>query len=86
MKAELAQSAGSVPRALLRGEPDTVADALAAVVISCYLLGRRVGLDFARLDRAVLARLERSVREGHEMESWYGDLSQLRERFRGGAR
>lgn len=86
LKAEIAGGAGSVCKALLVGNPETVADSLAALVISCYLLGRRVGLDYARLDEAILAKLELNIREGHELETWYRDLSQLRDRFQRGRR
>jgi hypothetical protein len=83
LKAEVVVGPGSVCRALLKGDPEGVLESLAGLVISCYLLGLRVGLDCTRLDNAILTKLDRNIREGHEMETWYGDLSQLRERFQG---
>jgi len=81
LKAEMVAGPGSVCKALLKGDPEVVLDSLAGLIISCYLLGLRVGLDSVRVDIAVVAKLDRNIREGHEMETWYGDLSQLRERF-----
>ncbi|MDQ7794598.1 MAG: MazG-like family protein [bacterium] len=83
LKAELAGGAGTVCKALLKGNPEAVADSLAGLVVSCYLLGRRVGLDYGRLDEAIGVKLELNVRSGHELETWYGDLSQLRDHLRG---
>ncbi len=83
LKAEVVAGPGSACRAFLKGDPEGVIESLAGLVISCYLLGLRVGLDCGRLNNAILAKLGRNIREGHEMESWYGDLSQLRERFQG---
>jgi hypothetical protein len=82
LKAEVVAGPGSVCRAFLKGDPETVLDSLAGLIISCYLLGLRTGLDSVRMDNAILAKLDRNIREGHELETWYGDLSQLRERFR----
>lgn len=81
LKAELAAGVGGVLKALYKGSEDLIADALAHVVLTSYLLARRVGVGFSRLDLRVDEQLRHHVGEGHELESWYGDLSAL-QRYR----
>ncbi|HEX6988354.1 MAG TPA: MazG-like family protein [Bacillota bacterium] len=77
LRAELVGSAAQAMRAMARGEEDATLDALASGVLVCYLLARRMGASYARLDNQVLARLEDGIAQGHEIEQWYGDLTQL---------
>lgn len=77
LRAELVGSAAQAMRAMARGEEDAAIDALASGVVVCYLLARRMGASYARLDNQVLARLHDSIAGGHEIEQWYGDLTQL---------
>lgn len=79
LKAELVESVAALFKSLLRAGDDAVSDALANIIISTYLLGRRVGISFAHLDMKVKGKLRLSIDETHEVERWYGDLSRLME-------
>lgn len=75
LKADLVASTAGVFRAMARGSEDKLVDALAGVVITCYVLARRLGIGFSLLDLRVEAKLRQNIEEGHEVERWYGDLS-----------
>ena len=78
LKAEIIDGIASLMKALLKNGEDAIVDALAAIVISCYLLGRRLGFGFNRVDERVMQKLESEIEAEHELEQWYGDLSLLR--------
>ncbi len=77
LKADLLTSASALFKSMLRSSEDRILDALASLVITCYVLGRRLGLNFSRLDLKVEAKLRQGIDEEHEVEKWYGDLSTL---------
>ena len=67
LKAELAVSVGEVMRAVAGGVRVPMADALSRVVVSCYVLGRHLGVGFKELDAMA-----------QEAEDRYGDHRALR--------
>jgi hypothetical protein len=75
LKADLVASTAAVFRAMAGGSDDKLVDALAGVVITCYVLARRLGIGFSVLDLRVEAKLRQNIDDGHEVERWYGDLS-----------
>lgn len=77
LKAELASSLGAVFRAMVAGTEEALVSALAALVMTAYVLGRRVGISYARLDLRVIGAARDLIQEGHELERTYGDLSAL---------
>lgn len=77
LKADLITSVSALFKSMLRSSEDLVLDALASLVITCYVLGRRLGVNFNRLDLRVEAKLRQGIDEDHEVERWYGDLSTL---------
>ncbi|HWJ02558.1 MAG TPA: MazG-like family protein [Verrucomicrobiae bacterium] len=77
LKAELVGSVGGLFKAIIGGGEDIVADCLARIITSTYLLGRRLGLSFARIDLKMEQNLRSSIAAEHEIEEWYGDLSAL---------
>lgn len=84
LRAELVGSAAQVMRGMARGEEAATLDALATSVIICYLLARRMGASYARLDNQIIARLRDSIAQQHEIERWYGDLNLLVDHLRRG--
>lgn len=66
-------------RALMGAREDAVLRALAALVACAYVLARRLGLSFSRLDGAVDQHLSANVKNEHQLETWYGDLSALKD-------
>ncbi|MDA8442797.1 MAG: MazG-like family protein [Peptococcaceae bacterium] len=77
LKAELVSSVGGLFKAIIGGGEDLVADCLARIITSTYLLGRRLGLSFGRIDLKMEQNLRSSIDASHEIEEWYGDLSAL---------
>jgi hypothetical protein len=77
LKTDLITSVSALFQSMLKGSEELLLDALASLLIICYVLGRRLGLNFPRLDLRVEARLRQGIEEDHELERWYGDLSAL---------
>ena len=54
---------------------------LANLIMCCYLLGKRLGISYSRLEAAVEQKAVKNAREGHEIELWHEDLSTLVQHF-----
>lgn len=74
----LIQAQWYVQHGALKGSEDEMLQGLADLVGMSYLLARRLGFDFSRLDRMLLQRLE-DLKNSDEMnlEKQWGDLSLL---------
>ena len=81
LKAELVGGVAALFKAMAMGTADAIADALSAIVLSTYVLGRRLGVPYAQLDLRVAARAHELAADGHEVERTYGDLSALYQHF-----
>lgn len=77
LKADLVQSVGLLLKAMARGREEALTDALAGVVITVYVLARRLGFTFSRLDATIEAKLRQNIDHEHEVEKEYRDLSAL---------
>ncbi len=77
LKADLVTSLSVLFKSMLKGSEERLLDALSGIIITCYVLGRRLGFSFSRIDTAVEAKLRQGVEESHEVEKWYGDLTML---------
>ncbi len=82
LKAELVSRVGFLLQAMLKDREEEITEALAGIMISSYLLGSRLGVDFGRLDKKVLGKVRANALGGHEIEKWYGDFSALLEHLR----
>ncbi|NPV26764.1 MAG: hypothetical protein HPY81_04745 [Firmicutes bacterium] len=79
LKAELVEAVAALFKGMLKGSEEAIVDGLASILITAYILGRRVGISFSRLDLMIQTKLKLSIHEAHEVEKWYGDLSALYE-------
>jgi len=77
LKADMLTSLSALFKSMIKGSESVLLDALASLVISCYVLSRRLGINFTRLDLKIEAKLRESIENGHEVEKHYGDLSRL---------
>ncbi len=77
LKADLLTSLSALFKSMLRGSEEHLQDALASLIITCYVLGRRLGLSFSRLELKIESKLRQSIEEDHELERWYSDLTAL---------
>lgn len=77
LKAELIANIGDLYKALAAGGEQVGKELLATVIVNCYVLGKRLGIDFDELDEAVKYRAERCGKSSHALEERFGDFSRL---------
>ncbi|MCL6560750.1 MAG: MazG-like family protein [Firmicutes bacterium] len=77
LKADLLTSLAVLFKGMVRGSEEHLQDALVSLIITCYILGRRLGLSFSRLELKIESKLRQSIEEDHELERWYSDLTAL---------
>lgn len=77
LKGDLICSVGDLYKALAESGAARGKDALAAVVMLCYVLGRRLGIEFSALDEAVARKVEALSTDASELETRFGDYSNL---------
>ncbi|MDX9871756.1 MAG: MazG-like family protein [Clostridia bacterium] len=77
-KAELVGSLSRLFKALLKGEAESILDSLALLIINCYLLLKRTGLNFGQLEMRVCEKTTELLSAGHPLEEGYKDLSSLK--------
>lgn len=82
LKAELVTHVGQLYQAIAKNSDALIREALAAVVVSCYSLGKRLGIDFGDLDEAVMQRVSQCIKQEQEAEKWFGDYSELQRHIR----
>ena len=82
LKTELVSTVASLFRAMLKTSEDSVIDALAQIIITCYLIGKRLGVSFSRIDMKIENKIKANIERNHEIEKWYGDLSALSHYYR----
>ncbi|MDK2798790.1 MAG: hypothetical protein PWP27_341 [Clostridiales bacterium] len=81
LKSELLTDIAALFKQLVNGVKDDAQDLLAEtlsnLIVICYLLARRLGISFNTIDLKMENKLKLGIIEGHELEKWYGDLSEL---------
>ncbi|MDA8346520.1 MAG: MazG-like family protein [Thermaerobacter sp.] len=85
LKAELVGGVAALFKATALGSQDAIADALSSILLTTYVLGRRLGVSFAQLELRAALRARELAHGGHEVERTYGDLSALQKHFDEGA-
>jgi hypothetical protein len=82
LKTEVIEQMSRLFKGIWEGKTQKVTDSLASLIVSSYILGRRLGVHYSSLDEAVLAKLDKAKKEGHQLEDWYGDISSLENHMR----
>jgi len=77
LKSELVSSIANLFKALIRGQEEPILESLANIIVATYLLGKRVGINFSKVDLKVESIVKMNIQDEHEVEKWYGDLSNL---------
>jgi len=77
LKTELLEGVTGLFRALIQGGEKKILDSLASVVISSFLLSKRLGIGFYSLDDKIEKKIKVNIENDHEIERWYGDLTAL---------
>ncbi|PKM80420.1 MAG: hypothetical protein CVU89_13735 [Firmicutes bacterium HGW-Firmicutes-14] len=75
LKTELVGTVAALFKAMMKNSEEAIEDALASMVVTVYVMARRLGISFARLDVRVESKIRNAVKEKHEVEDWYGDLT-----------
>lgn len=82
LQAELLGTIAILFKAMLKGSQELILDSLAGIIVTCFVLGKRLGLPFSRLDIKVEDKLASLITEKHQVEIQSGDLSALLKYYR----
>ncbi|AIQ15219.1 hypothetical protein VK70_22040 [Paenibacillus durus ATCC 35681] len=82
LKTEVIDQVSRLFKALWEGSTARVSDSLASLIMSSYILGRRLGISYRDMDEVLLEKLRKHRQEGHQLEDWYQDISALEEHMR----
>ncbi|HHU70064.1 MAG TPA: hypothetical protein GXZ31_07165 [Thermoanaerobacterales bacterium] len=77
LKTELLSGVSDLFKVMAAGGKEGVLDILCGIIMSSYLLGKRLGLNFTRIDSHMENKIRLNIDKGHEAEKWYGDLTEL---------
>lgn len=79
LKVDLASFQAELYQALLKGGSDEFLRASSRIIITCFLLTKRLGLNFGHLEKEVYNNTELLLAENNLVEKWYADISALKE-------
>lgn len=82
LKAELATHLAALLHAIAKNSERAIGEALAGLIITSYVLGRRLGLDFQALDQEIAAWLNRYTSKDYDVQNWTGDYADLERHLR----
>lgn len=77
LKCELVDGISSLFKAMIPNQEKKIINALVRIIISVYLLARRLGISFDRIDQEMNEEIQELIDDQHEVEEWFGDLSSL---------
>lgn len=83
LKADIVDNVGVLLKSLFEKGNDATVDALANLIIDCYVLGRRAGVNFQVIDMRIKHRINSSINDLSDVDQVYGDLVQLRSYLEG---
>jgi hypothetical protein len=81
LKTELIEQNSRLFKGMWEGNNPQITDSLASLIMSGYILGRRLGISYRELDEAMIGKLKKHREEGHQLEEWYQDISVLEDHF-----
>ena len=82
LKSEILTSVANLYEILATGDENSkedMEDLLSNIILLSYLLGRRLGLDYEDINLNLKNKIKLNIVKDHQIEKWYGDLSQLLE-------
>lgn len=82
LKTEVVDHVSRLFKALWEGSTARVGDSIASLIMSSYILGRRLGVSYREIDELLIDKLKKHKQEGHQLEEWYQDISTLEEHLR----
>ncbi|MCF6462822.1 MazG-like family protein [Clostridium sp. Cult1] len=85
LKGEILASVASLYQLLAKGEDDTkddLEDLISNIMLLSFLLSKRLGINYEDIISNLKDKVKLNILEGHKIEKWYGDLSELMEFIR----
>jgi len=82
LKADLLTEVGKLYQAMAHNKREAIGDALAQLIISAFVLGRRLGIEYPEMEEIVNTRLGHNIKQETEAERWFGDMSEYRRYLR----
>lgn len=82
LKTEMLDQVSRLFKALWEGSTARISDSIASLIMSSYILGRRLGISFKDMDDLLIEKLRKHRQEGHQLEDWYQDISALEDHMR----
>ncbi|MCF6464728.1 MazG-like family protein [Clostridium sp. Cult2] len=80
LKSEILTSIAGLYQLLARGEDDMkddLEDLISNIILLSYLLSKRLGIEYEDINSNLEDKVKLNLLEGHKIEKWYGDLSEL---------
>lgn len=81
LKSELLTDIATLFKTLVNGMKeevhDSIAEVLSNIVLISYLLGRRLGITYNTMGLKMENKIKLGLLENHDVEKYYGDLSEL---------
>lgn len=87
LKAELIGNISQLYKDMANNEDtsrENLEDLISNIILESYLLGKRLGIDYKSIDKALKGSIRLNLVEEHKIERWYGDLSALMEHIETG--
>ena len=82
LKSELLGNVSTLFKTMVKENEFELLDVLVSIIMTTYLLARRLGYSFNQIDRQLERKLKRNIDNKHQIETWYGDLGDFLEHFR----
>ncbi|GAB6099638.1 MazG-like family protein [Halanaerocella petrolearia] len=80
LKTQILDNVSQLFKAMVKGNDKfELLDLIVGIIMSAYLLAKRLGYSFDQLDRKLENKLKSNIDNKHQIEDWYGDLSELLE-------
>lgn len=85
LKSELLTDIANLFRVMFNGvrdeAHDAIADVLSNIILICYILGRRLGLNYNVIESKLESKIKLGLIDNNDVEKYYGDLSELSRHF-----
>ena len=82
LKSELLGNISTLFKAMVKDNEFELLDVIVSIIMTAYLLAKRLGYSFDQVDRKLEKKLKRNIDDNHQIEAWYGDLGKLLEHLR----
>ncbi|OCL28466.1 hypothetical protein U472_00845 [Orenia metallireducens] len=82
LKTEILSNVSLLFKLMIKQNEAKLLEILTNIIMSTYLLAKRLGYSFDQLDRKLEKQLELNIDDKHQIEAWYGDLSDLLEHLK----